>query len=151
MFFSLQTQFLIFLQSFLLGVIIGLYYDILRSMRRHFKAQMKMTLICDSIFGLGALLLLFEFGLNFAAGQNRFYVLFAAAIGMVLYFVTISSVILMVLLTLLAICRKIKKMAVFCIRKIAHKLRETKKYKKMKEKIKNIEKTTSIFRKKGIK
>lgn len=151
MFFSLQTQFLICLQSFLLGAIIGLYYDVLRAVREHYHAKTAMTFICDSIFGLGAVFLLFEFGLNFAAGQNRFYFLVAASFGMIFYFKTISIAVCLVLRTVLGFLKKVRKMAKLCVKKIAHLAGTRKFFEKITEKVKKTKKNTSIFRKKGIK
>lgn len=151
MFLTLQEQALTVLQSVLLGVGVGLYYDVLRAFRRHVRAGVWLTALCDILFWLGLLAALFEFSLVFAPGQNRYYVLAGAAAGGLLYFALPSELVLGLLgllLDTLAFVRKKLMQGIQALHKLAVRLQIRKKIRKF---AKKFGKTSSIFRRKGIK
>ncbi|MDY3617901.1 spore cortex biosynthesis protein YabQ [Agathobaculum sp.] len=151
MFLPLQEQALTVLQSVLLGVGIGFYYDVLRAFRRHVRAGAALTALCDALFWLGLLAALFEFSLVFAPGQNRYYVLAGAAVGGLLYFALPSELVLGLLslvLDALSFVRKKIVQAARWVRALAVRLEIRKKIRGF---VKKFEKSSSIFRKKGIK
>lgn len=81
-----RAQLVLIAQSLLLGAAAGLLYDVLRVARWRASAGRGLTALCDGLFWLVLLAGLFEFGLIFAIGQGRYYVLAGAAGGMALYF-----------------------------------------------------------------
>ena len=82
----MQAQFLLGLQSILLGASLGLFYDILRAFRVYFSAGRLATALYDIVFWLVLLAAFFEFSLVFAMGQSRWYVLAGACVGAGIYF-----------------------------------------------------------------
>lgn len=96
MFFTMEQQWLLVLQSVLLGFMIGVLYDFLRALRRLFAAGRIMTAVCDAIFWVLVLALVFEFGILFAAGNNRAFVLVGIVMGVFAYFQTLSGAVLLV-------------------------------------------------------
>lgn len=87
----LRAQLVLIAQSLLLGAAAGLLYDVLRVARWRASAGRGLTALCDGLFWLVLLAGLFEFGLIFAIGQGRYYVLAGAAGGMALYFVCLGE------------------------------------------------------------
>ena len=149
--FSNQEQLRLLLQSVLLGVGVGLLYDVLRALRWQFACGRGATAVLDLVFWLVLTAGLFEFGLVFAAGQPRFFVLAGAAGGMTLYFLLLSSAVLLILAAILragvrvwAAGTKVAQCAqnVWCRVGISNKVRQL---------AKKIQISSSIFRRKGIK
>ena len=95
--FSNQEQLRLLLQSLLLGVGTGLLYDILRALRRHFVCGRAAAAVLDTVFWAILSAGVFEFGIVFAAGQPRLFVLAGAACGIALYLVLLSEAVLAVL------------------------------------------------------
>ena len=95
--FSNQEQLRLLLQSLLLGVGTGLLYDILRALRRHFSCGCAATAVLDRVFWAILSAGVFEFGIVFAAGQPRLFILSGAACGIALYLVMLSEAVLAVL------------------------------------------------------
>lgn len=151
MFVPMQVQFVLMVQSILFGVIVGLFYDVLRAMRICFSADRWQVVLYDCIFWIVLLAALFEFNLVFAVGQSRFYVLVGASGGMVMYFSLFSGLVQptlqMCLNAVIALWRIIVKMSV----KLYNGLKQI--YFAPKDKLftKKFVKASSIFRKKGIK
>ncbi len=92
--FTNAEQLRLLLQSLLLGVGIGLFYDVLRALRRHFACGRAATAVYDALFWLATAAAFFEFGIVFAAGQDRWFVIGGAVGGMVLYFMSLSGAVL---------------------------------------------------------
>ena len=89
--FSNGQQVQLLLQSLLLGVGFGLWYDVLRALRRLRAPGCAATAVCDALFWLALLAALFEFNLLFAAGQTRAFALAGTAGGALLYFGLLSA------------------------------------------------------------
>ena len=149
--FSNQEQLRLLLQSLLLGVGTGLLYDILRALRRHFSCGCAATAMLDAVFWIVLSAGVFEFGIVFAAGQPRLFVLAGAACGIALYLVLLSEAVLAVLGAVLRAaayawqtCRTLIQHAqnVLQLIGIPEKIRHV---------AKKIQITSSIFRRKGIK
>lgn len=151
MFFSQQEQLLVVLESVLLGVGLGLYYDMLRALRRHFRAGTALTAVCDAAFWLGLLAALFEFSIAFAAGQSRYYVLAGASIGAVLYFALPGELVFGLLCTLLDALGFLRRKALFFMHWLQSLTRKFELRKKIALPLKKFAKSPSIFRGKGIK
>ena len=84
--FSNQEQLRLLLQSLLLGAGAGLLYDALRALRRQSGCGRATTAALDAVFWLVLSAACFRFGLVFAPGQARFFVLAGAVCGAGLYF-----------------------------------------------------------------
>lgn len=97
----LGDQLRVLVQSVLLGVLIGLVYDLFRALRRYFRLASLATAVCDTLFWLLVFALLFLFGIAVAAGQNRYYVWLGLGLGAVCYFWALSMPVCSVLLMLL--------------------------------------------------
>lgn len=96
--FSLAEQTLVFLEAILLGVAGGLVYDLCRAVRRAGKAGTLGTALADLAFWLAVLGALFYFAVTDAAAQMRAYVLLGEGLGMALYFLCFSPLLLPLLL-----------------------------------------------------
>lgn len=151
MFMPMQVQFVLVIQSILLGVVLGLFYDVLRAIRICFSAGRGFVALCDCIFWIVLLMALFEFNLVFAEGQSRYYVLAGAGGGMVLYFTLFSGLIQPVLQTCLRAVISLCKMIAKMVERVCDYLEKIEFSKKDELFTKKIAKASSIFRKKGIK
>ncbi|MGE4549526.1 MAG: spore cortex biosynthesis protein YabQ, partial [Intestinibacillus sp.] len=83
-----------------MGVALGVFYDLLRAVRRSLNAGVALTALCDTLFWMGTLGTIFVFVLTIAAGEGRSYVLLGAAMGALLYFIALSPPILALLMLL---------------------------------------------------
>ena len=149
--FSNQEQLRLFLQSILLGVGLGVVYDLLRAPRRVFGFGWAATAVCDMLFWLVLLAALFEFNLLFAAGQNRYFVLAGAAGGAVLYFRLLSGVVLAVLEGVLRGLVRFAACLGWLGRTIRQRWRQSPLVGRIRFFAKKFAKPSSIFRGKGIK
>lgn len=73
------------------GIIIGIFFDIFRILRRSFKTPDIITYIEDIIFGIltGIFLIFIIFVFN--NGELRFYIFLALVLGITVYLLTISK------------------------------------------------------------
>lgn len=92
--FSLAEQTRVFLEAILLGAAGGLVYDLCRAVRRVTQPGTVGTALADLIFWLSVLGALFYFAVTDAAAQMRLYVLIGEGLGMALYFLTLSPLVL---------------------------------------------------------
>ena len=99
--FSLAEQTLVFLEAILLGVASGLVYDLCRAVRRAARTGMFGTALADLAFWLIALGGLFYFAVTDAASQMRSFVLLGEGLGMTLYFLCFTPLLLPVFVALL--------------------------------------------------
>lgn len=73
--------------SALLGVGLGLVYDLLRALRRHIR---KLTALLDAVFCLTVLCALLLLALYVGHGQLRVFMIPGVALGATAYFLTLS-------------------------------------------------------------
>lgn len=139
------------LQSLLLGIGIGLVYDMLRALRWHFSCGRAATAALDAVFWIVLTAGLFEFGLVFAAGQPRLFVLVGAICGASLYFMLLSSAVLLVLTAMLCAAARVWSAGKAAARVLQTALRRTGMPEKIRHYAKKIQKPSSIFRGKGLK
>lgn len=149
--FSNAEQLHLALQSLLLGAGLGLFYDVLRAVRRQFSFGRAATAACDTLFWLVLLGALFEFNLLFAPGQSRYFILAGAAGGAALYFGLLSP-------AALAVFGRALGALVWALRlpgRAARTLRRLAQAVGLREKcgffVKKFAKPSSIFGRKGIK
>jgi len=79
-----------FLYSALLGVSLGVFYDILAIIRSYIKVNKLINLLFDTLFWICAISALFAFVLLFTKGNVRWYVLLGNFFGIFIYKNTIS-------------------------------------------------------------
>ena len=149
--FSNQEQLRLLLQSLLLGVCTGLLYDILRALRRHFSCGCAATAVLDTVFWAILSAGVFEFGIVFAAGQPRLFVLAGAACGLALYLVLLSEAVLAVLGAVLRAAAYAWQTCRTLIQHAQNVLQLIGIPEKIRHFAKKIQITSSIFRRKGIK
>ena len=149
--FSNQEQLRLLLQSLLLGVCTGLLYDILRALRRHFSCGCAATAMLDAVFWIVLSAGVFEFGIVFAAGQPRLFILTGAACGIALYLVLLSEAVLAVLGAVLRAAAYAWQTCRTLIQHAQNVLQLIGIPEKIRHFAKKIQITSSIFRRKGIK
>lgn len=86
----LSEQLCEFLYSALLGVSLGVFYDILAVIKCYINEKKAINLIFDTLFWLGAIIALFAFVLIFTNGVMRLYILLGNFFGIFIYKNTIS-------------------------------------------------------------
>jgi len=107
---SMSGQAFAFLASALGGAVLGAFFDIFRAIRRLIRHKTAATAAEDALFWIAATLLMFWLLMLVNHGTMRFYPLLGAALGAVLYLLTISNtVIKIVIIVLRAIYFPLKK------------------------------------------
>ncbi len=97
MYISIADQTVVFLQAILFGAGVGLYYDLLRAIRRKGSMFSLLTVLLDGVFWLASIIAFTLFVLLVADGEGRSYVLAGLAGGLILYFLTLSPIVLAIL------------------------------------------------------
>lgn len=93
-FFSINEEILLFGLSCLCGIIIGIFYDIFRTLRIIFPHNMLLVVIEDVLFMIAYTIFLSSFSTVCARGELRFYFILGNVLGFVFYFFTIGSIII---------------------------------------------------------
>lgn len=93
----LGSQLTLFLFSFSLGMALAIIYDIFRVIRVKFSLLPPFIILCDALFLLLALSIIFLFVFMKNSGEMRSYIYLAMAIGAAVYFVTLSKIFVPVL------------------------------------------------------
>ena len=149
--FSNQEQLRLLLQSLLLGAGAGLLYDALRALRRQTGCGCAMTAVLDAVFWLVLSAAVFRFGLVFAPGQARFFVLAGAFCGAGLYFTALSGAVLAVFAAVLSAAARALRAAAAAAQGVQNALRRAGLTEKIIFLTKKFGKSSSLFRRKGIK
>ena len=87
----LEIQFLTFGYSCLLGVILGIIYDIFRILRMIINSKSITMFVQDVIYFVISGIITFVFVLEFNSGESRFYILAGEAVGWILYHITVGE------------------------------------------------------------
>lgn len=93
-FFSINEEVFLFGLSCLFGVIIGICYDVFRTARILFPHNTVLIVIEDVVFMAGYAVFLTSFASVCARGEMRFYYMAGNAIGFIIYFFTLGSIII---------------------------------------------------------
>ncbi|MDE6500776.1 MAG: spore cortex biosynthesis protein YabQ [Ruminococcus sp.] len=93
-FFSTSEEIFLFGISCLFGVIIGVCYDVFRTARILFPHNTVLVVIEDVVFMAGYAVFLSSFATVCARGELRFYYIVGNAIGFIVYFFTLGSVVI---------------------------------------------------------
>lgn len=112
------SQAQIFVFFFIIGVLIGVIFDIFRVLRKSFKTPDTMTYMQDIIFLFitGALLINSIIKLN--NGEVRLYIFLAIFFGILIYSLTISKLCVIILYTIVNLCKKILLFPILIINKV---------------------------------
>lgn len=91
----MQNTIIIQLYSFFIylitGIIIGIFFDIFRVLRKSFKTPDFVTYIEDMLFWIFTGILLIFVLINFSSGEIRFYNVISLCIGTAIYILLISK------------------------------------------------------------
>ncbi|MDR1664891.1 MAG: spore cortex biosynthesis protein YabQ [Clostridiales bacterium] len=96
---SMSGQALSFLASGLAGAVIGMVYDVFRILRKTAKHPGLLTQFEDVLFWISGTLLMFYYLLRVNGGELRAFHLIGAALGVALYFATVSRFVMLVSVT----------------------------------------------------
>lgn len=108
----------IFIFFFIIGIIIGIIFDIFRVIRKSFKTPDTITFIEDLIFLiLTSILIIFSI-IKLNGGEVRFYLFLGIFVGILLYSLTISNLCVIILYVFVSICKKILEIPISCIKNI---------------------------------
>lgn len=142
---SLEAQTLIFLESILLGISLSILYDLLRAIRHTSRTGIFLTSLLDGFFWCAVLVAFFLFVIVIVQGEGRAYILLGAVLGAVLYYMTLSQLMLAIFSTIFRSIGRLFK----TISQISHKIfgKIKCKFKKNKKCNKNIKKHFQFWRK----
>ena len=103
---GLQMQLMYAFDAAVLGVLLGVVYDVFRSLRVHFRFRKTAAAILDSLFCLITLAAFLLLMLCWTDGRLRLYLLLGVCAGFFAYRKLISAVILKGLLRLLSMGKR---------------------------------------------
>jgi len=109
---SMSGQAWLFLSVVLTGAAIGLVYDMFRVFRKTTPHSKLAVQIEDVAFWLTATGLTFYYMLHRNSGEIRPFVMVGIAIGVVLYFATLSRLVLVVFVAIVEYVKKVVRVAV---------------------------------------
>ena len=89
-FFTVNEELSLFLLSCLFGVLIGVCYDVFRTLRLIFPHNSVLVLIEDIVFLIGYTIFLSAFSSSAARGELRFYYVIGNSLGFALYIITVG-------------------------------------------------------------
>lgn len=92
--FTMTEQTAVFFHSLLLGVAVGCFYDLFRITRIAFLIPAPLVMVEDLLFFLFSSVVLFGFMLEHSFGQIRYFILLGAALGWILYYNTVGSLVM---------------------------------------------------------
>lgn len=108
----------IFIFFFIIGIIIGIIFDIFRVIRKNFKTPDLITLIEDiSFLIITSVLIIFSI-IKLNGGEIRFYLFLGIFLGILIYSLTISNLCVIILSVFVKLCKKVLKIPIYFIKKI---------------------------------
>lgn len=107
MILSMSRQSLLFLTTIIMGMVIGFIYDIFRIFRKTTPHKNIFTQTEDLLFWLAVTFLMFYVMLNKNYGEIRLFVLLGAVLGMVMYFATLSHLIIKVSVAVIQFTKRV--------------------------------------------
>jgi spore cortex biosynthesis protein YabQ len=103
----MSGQALMFLAAAGVGAVIGLVYDVFRILRKTAPHARLIVQLEDLLFWVGVTLFMFYFLLIVSDGEIRWFMLFGAVLGGVLYFAAISRLVMLVSVTVIEFIKKV--------------------------------------------
>lgn len=91
---AVNTQTIIFLQSLLLGAALGAVYDLFRIFRVAFPLPAGVIVAEDLLYFVFCGFVSFFFAMTVNFGQVRFFILLGEAMGFLLYYLTLGSLVM---------------------------------------------------------
>ena len=114
----------IFIFFFIIGVVIGLLFDIFRVLRKSFKTPDFITLIEDiSYLSIVGLLIIYSI-IKLNSGDIRFYIFIAIFLGILIYSLTISRLCVIIFYVIVESCKKIILFPILLIKKFIIKIKK---------------------------
>lgn len=117
-----NNQAYIFMVFTIVGVIIGVLFDIFRILRKTFKTKDIVTYIEDIVFWLITGMIIVYAMYVFCDGELRFFMILGIIIGATMYMLTISKYVIMVSVFLINIVKKVLIYPVMLILRVAKKV-----------------------------
>ena len=113
----INNQAILFLIFSLNGIIIGLLFDFFRILRKSFKTSNIVTYIQDILFWIFTGITIILFMYNFSGGCIRLFMFIGMVLGLLIYFLTISKLVINVFVYILnmfksILCYVIKKIQI---------------------------------------
>ena len=108
----------IFIFFFIIGIIIGILFDIFRVLRKNIKTPDMVTYAQDILFLIISGILLLYGVIKLSNGEIRFYLFIAVFLGILIYSLTISNICVIILTVFVRICKKIILFPFFCYKNI---------------------------------
>lgn len=93
MYISLSQQYTAFFYSLVIGVGLGVVYDIFRITRLLFPKSFFLTFFQDILFWIISLVVTFFFSLVYNNGELRLYIIIAEILGFLAYYFTFGRVV----------------------------------------------------------
>lgn len=87
----MMKELYILLAFFIIGILIGVVFDIFRVLRKTFKTANLITYIEDFLFWILTGFLIIYGCINIASGEVRLYMILMIIIGVIIYFISISK------------------------------------------------------------
>ena len=122
--FSQEQTFIFF---FIIGITIGIIFDIFRVIRKSFKTSDIITLIQDILFLSISSVLIIVGIIKLNGGEIRFYLFLGIFLGVVIYSLTMGNLCVIILYEFVKICKKIIKIPYLCIKKMLKLLKHNRK------------------------
>ena len=115
-------QSIAFLYSLLLGITLGVVYEIFKIIRLAFCCKKSSIFIIDLIYMLIASFSLFVFSIAFLQGHTRVYLIFGCFIGLFVFKLTIGRLFSKIYCPLIINIKKLSNKIIFIFKKITKKL-----------------------------
>jgi len=107
MILSMSEQARLFLMTVVIGFFLGFLYDVFRIIRKTFAHPDWLTQLEDILYWLSVTGLMFYFMLNKNYGEIRLFSIMGSFLGMGVYFMTISRIIMKVSLAVITFIKKV--------------------------------------------
>lgn len=106
----ISEQLIFFLKSILLGILLGLIFDVFKILRLSIKHSNIFIFIEDILFFCMAAVFSYNFMINISFGQIRLFILSGHLIGFILYKLSISNFIVKFVVYIISLLTKIVKL-----------------------------------------
>lgn len=100
------NQIHLFIIFLICGLVIGIFFDVFRILRKSFKTPDLITYIEDALFGVFTGIFLIFMLFVFNNGELRFYIFIALSLGLIIYLLTISKFFIKVNVKILTTIKK---------------------------------------------
>lgn len=106
-FFTVHEQLILFGLSCVFGAVLGVCYDVFRTLRVIFPHNTWLVVIEDVLFLIGYAVFLSVFASAAARGELRFYYVVGNIIGFIIYFFTVGSAVISTMKKLFSLVSRI--------------------------------------------